>query len=271
MKTTFLGQLSLIMLCERMHLIGVQLISANTDGIVIQYHKDQKDAVNKVHKEWEEITGYILEDTDYERIFFSNVNNYLAEIIDSNGDIVKHKYKGTYEIDKDWHKDHSNRIVSIAVARACLFEIPPEDTIRNHMNIDHYDDIGVDAHGIYDFCSSVRARGDAKYETQQLIGNELINTSLPKTNRYFVSNNGVYLKKILPPLEGKDPIENYRKNNPQQLDLFHFTDDVVIEKPRESFIEANYQVTIFNRAFNGPFDINEKYYINECNKILDKL
>lgn len=270
-RITINCQLKLLELTESLYINGAIIHSANTDGVVIEYSPDIKDKIDKVHKDWEDKYNYILEDTNYNRIFFSTVNDYLAEIINNKGEIIKYKYKGDFEIDKDWHKNHSNRIVSIAIARKCLFDISPEETIRNHMYVTEYEDIGVKAYGIYDFCASVRARGDAKYQTRQWSKGEYIINALPKTNRYFISNTGVELLKVLPPnMNAKDNIAEHRKKYPNQLDLFMFDDDVIVHEDRISQVEAGQKVTMFNRYYEDDYNLNIRYYINECNKILNE-
>src|SRR5690606_25857146 len=82
LKVTFRGQLSLLMLIEMYYLEDIEVISANTDGIVIHYPEEKSDIVLKIHKEWESITEYMLEDTCYKQIVFNSVNSYMAEIID---------------------------------------------------------------------------------------------------------------------------------------------------------------------------------------------
>lgn len=74
-KVTFRGQLSLLMLLESYYLLGdVDLVSANTDGIVIHYKKEIDYKVQEIHDEWEKLTDSILEDTFYSKIVFRDVN-----------------------------------------------------------------------------------------------------------------------------------------------------------------------------------------------------
>ena len=53
MKVTIRGQLALLMLMEMLHLIGIELVSANTDGIVIHHPDDRLPEVEKVWRRWE--------------------------------------------------------------------------------------------------------------------------------------------------------------------------------------------------------------------------
>lgn len=265
MFITVNGQLLLSMLTEWvLTSTDAVLLQANTDGITVRMPRDQYSIVQALMKKWEELTGLVLEDAHYKSMFIRDVNNYIAVTTDD-----KYKFKGAFEIDKAWHKDQSHRIVAIAVARACIFGVSPSQTLQEHMTTEHYDDLGVKAHGIYDFCGSVRARGGAKYETESLVNGSHTIVPVQKTNRYFVSNDGVRLRKILPPDENKkDALELEPAN---QLNIFDIVEDVKINKYRVSYIEAGHNVTMFNRAFDGPYDLNFEYYLKECNKILEQL
>lgn len=267
------GQLLLSMLAESILLgTNAELLQANTDGITVRVPRDQYEIVKFIMKEWEQMTSLQLEEAEYKSMFIRDVNNYLAVTTDD-----KYKFKGDFEIDKAWHKDHSMRIVPIAVARACVHGISPEETIKEHLNRSHYEDLMLDgepckAHGIYDLCGAARARGDAKYRLTGFRDGIQIDQDLPKTNRYYVSNVGLNLMKILPPNpNAKDRLLEHREKYPNQLDMFHFVEDPKEGKYRFSHVEAGNVVTLFNKAVKGPYDINVDYYVNECNKILDKL
>ena len=79
MQTTITGQLALLMLIEALeHLDHVEIVSANTDGIVIHAHKDQYNNIAQLYTEWELTTGYTLEETYYAGLYSRDVNNYLA-------------------------------------------------------------------------------------------------------------------------------------------------------------------------------------------------
>ena len=265
MFITVNGQLLLSMLTEWiLTSTDAVLLQANTDGITVRMPRNQYDSVQTLMKKWEKLTGLVLEDAHYKSMFIRDVNNYIAVTTDS-----KYKFKGAFEIDKAWHKDQSHRIVAIAVARACIFGVSPSQTLLEHMTIEHYDDLDVKTHGVYDFCGSVRARGGAKYETECINNGQHIIVPFQKTNRYFVSNDGVRLRKVLPPDENKKDILELEPAN--QLNIFDIIEDVKIEKQRVSYIEAGHNVTMFNRTFEGPYNFNFEYYLKECNKILEQL
>ena len=77
-QTTVTGQLALLMLIERMESTGVQVVSANTDGIVLKFHRDRRPVVNANIKWWEKTTGFVMEQTAYRALLSRDVNNYIA-------------------------------------------------------------------------------------------------------------------------------------------------------------------------------------------------
>ena len=87
--TTLTGQLSLLMLIEKLEDFNIPVISANTDGITCQV-KDQT-LFDKICKMWEDKTSFILEDTYYKSIHYRDVNNYIAITTDNQV-----KRKGCY-------------------------------------------------------------------------------------------------------------------------------------------------------------------------------
>ena len=99
MFTTITGELSLMMLIEKYELSGIHVISANTDGVTVKIKKTHIDKMHEINKWWCETTRYELERTDYSKIIFSTVNDYLA--IKTDG---KLKFKGDFLIDFELHK-----------------------------------------------------------------------------------------------------------------------------------------------------------------------
>jgi len=85
--TTITGEFSLMMLIEEYELNGIKVISANTDGVTVMIHKDKIDKMMEINKWWMDLTMYELERTDYSKIVFSTVNDYIA--ITTNGDVKK--------------------------------------------------------------------------------------------------------------------------------------------------------------------------------------
>jgi hypothetical protein len=77
-QTTISGQLSLLMLIERLELCGIPVVSANTDGIVIKCPRDKQELCNYVVGIWEIDCQYKTEETRYAALYSRDVNNYVA-------------------------------------------------------------------------------------------------------------------------------------------------------------------------------------------------
>ena len=87
------------------------------------------------------------------------------------------KSKGCFEIDKEFHKDPSMRIVPIALKEYFANGIPIEDTIKNHKNI-------------YDFCLRLKTNSKSTPIYQYLEDGEIKKKELHRTTRYYISNPG---------------------------------------------------------------------------------
>lgn len=108
-QVTVTGQLSLLMLIERLELSGISVVSANTDGIVIKCPKHLEATMNAVVKQWELETNFETEGVRYKAIYSRDVNNYIA--VKEKGGA---KTKGVYG-DMNLKKNPQNQICSDAV------------------------------------------------------------------------------------------------------------------------------------------------------------
>ena len=272
MKTTFKGQLSLLMLIEQLYDIGCHILSVNTDGVVIYYDNKLIKTVNRIHSEWEKATEYILENTNYNRIVFRDVNNYIAFIIDNNGNHLKYKFKGAYEIDRDYHKNHSKRIVAIGAANYFIHGISPSETLKHHLN--GYDYSFAKNYGIFDYCIGSKMKGGNRLYERNITGTVVTDTKLGKVNRYYVSKDGNQLIKILPPLEKNylTETDKFKIKHPNQMNMFDIIEDETLVDPknRETNIESGWKCTLFNKYIEqDDYRLSYKYYLNEVNKLIN--
>lgn len=90
-QTTITGQLSLLMLIEWHEHYGIQVISANTDGMLIKCRRDMVHVSEQLVAEWQRRTGLEMETVEYKSVHSRDVNNYFA--IKTNGKV---KRKGEY-------------------------------------------------------------------------------------------------------------------------------------------------------------------------------
>lgn len=128
-QVTLTGQLSLLLLIDRLESVDIHVVSANTDGIVVKPHVSKLDKLKEIIEWWQEITGFNLERTEYKALVSRDVNNYIA--IKTNNDT---KVKGTYATE-DIKKNPVNTICVDAVKNYLTEGVPIEETIRNCRDI----------------------------------------------------------------------------------------------------------------------------------------
>lgn len=78
LQVTLSGQLYLMMAIERLAMANIEVIQANTDGIVAKYRKSEREWMQSIFGEWEKDTGFKTEETHYLGLFSKDVNNYIA-------------------------------------------------------------------------------------------------------------------------------------------------------------------------------------------------
>lgn len=260
MTITINGQLSLVMLAEQIvdTINDCTMLQINTDGLTVKIKRDDVERFYEICNQWQKITKLTLEYAEYEKMIIRDVNNYIAVY---NPEYLK--LKGCFEINRDWHKNHSMKIVPTALKEYFVNDVPVEDTIKNCKDI-------------FMFCKGVKSKGKNTLElhSRNSYGN-LIKEPLQKTNRYYVSNEGKTLMKIMPPLKKLTYTEKHKQTvNPNQVDLFDFVEDVQVDFERESNVEAGYKVTVFNNYIKKPIEeygINYEYYIDEAYKIINAI
>lgn len=185
MSITINGQLLLCLLAEKLMQLGtLQMVQINTDGLTIRYPRQYRYWVHQVCTWWEQLTNLELESAIYNRFMVRDVNNYIAEYEDGSV-----KRKGCYEYELDWHQNHSALIVPKAAEAALVHGVDIETFIRTH------DDL-------FDFYLRTKVPRSSSLEWG---GDQVANTV-----RYYISNEGKPLEKIMPPA---GPSGAYKKKN----------------------------------------------------------
>jgi len=170
LKVTIPGQLYLLMLIERFVLAGIEVISANTDGIVCRIKREMEKEYLDIANSFSKEIGIGIEFTDYDIYARRDVNNYLSRKYD--GEV---KYKGCFTPEPEIKKGYMYPVVPQSVYKNILEGIPVEDTIRNHDNI-------------LNFCISKKM--DSKFNAEfHLPENDEVEY-LQKTNRFYISTDG---------------------------------------------------------------------------------
>ena len=130
MQVTISGQLSLLMLIERLELAGINVVSANTDGIVINCHRDMLPLREQILTQWQKDTAFKLDGTPYKALYSRDVNNYIAVKRDLSGVKVKGAYARP-----GFHKNPTNEICIDALENLLLRGVPVEDTVNSCTDI----------------------------------------------------------------------------------------------------------------------------------------
>lgn len=131
-QTTLTGQLCLLMLIESMDAIGVEIISANTDGIVLHFDKSLARKVDEVAFDWMLDTSFELERTEYKAVASKDVNNYVAVKPDG-----KLKLKGCFA-QTGLSKNPDMSIIFTSVAMFISNGTPLEKTIHDCKDISQF-------------------------------------------------------------------------------------------------------------------------------------
>jgi hypothetical protein len=248
-RVTMGCELKLLMLIEQFLINGIEVVSVNTDGVVVHYPEEMQEVVDRIHKEWEAATDFLLEDTYYNKIVFSSVNDYIAVIVDEKTDEVKKvKYKGDFEIDKEPHKNNSQRIVAIALSEYFTKGVPLKECV-GVLGYTFDNDDKQEQVTIYDYCIGRKKTSSCDY---WLVKSGKAHKLDDKVIRYYIANGSRHqlLKKYTKgKLEGR-----YTK------------------------INAGFDVRMFMTYFppsgipnRNDYDIDVNYYLNECRKIVDSI
>lgn len=122
---TLTGQLTLLMLIETLEENGIQVVSANTDGIMLKHKRNEITKVHNIVKEFSDLTGFIFEDTPYRVVALKDVNNYFAVKQDRSV-----KIKGIYSA-PTLSKNPTAPVVSKAVGFWLAYGTKFKDTVMN--------------------------------------------------------------------------------------------------------------------------------------------
>lgn len=128
-QTTLTGQLSLLMLIEVLELVGIPVVSANTDGVVIKCPRDRLDDLSAIIAKWEKRTGLETEETRYAALYSRDVNNYIAVKEDGGA-----KVKGVFA-EPSLSKNPQNPICAEAVVRHLTNGEEISDVVRGCKDI----------------------------------------------------------------------------------------------------------------------------------------
>ncbi len=139
-RTTITGQLAILMLIERLEGIGMNVVSANTDGFVTRVPRARMSEFTMTALDWELDTGFNTEETEYLSLHSRDVNSYIA--IATEKGKKKVKLKGAYTASGPGHpgasglKKNPDMDVCVDAVVALLTEgTPIEDSIEWCMDV----------------------------------------------------------------------------------------------------------------------------------------
>ncbi|HEY7867328.1 MAG TPA: DNA polymerase [Psychromonas sp.] len=202
-QTTITGQLSLLMIIERLELAGVNVVSANTDGVNVVFKKSELNEVENIIFQWELETGYNFEWTAYDSVFSRDVNSYIA--LKAEGGI---KGKGAYA-EPNLMKNPTNEICVQAVKEYLADGVNIEDTVKNCGDVTK-------------FISVRSVTGGAVWRDQYL----------GKAVRFYYSLDGdqISYKKNgnkVPKSDGSKPLMDLPESIPEDLNCQWYIDEAI--------------------------------------------
>ncbi len=174
------GQLYLLELAEHCYqeIEGLRIVQLNTDGIMVECNKKDYDKLTEICKEWQERTGFDLEEDTVVKIAQKDVNNYVE--VQPGG---KAKAKGGYLVKGiapagAFNVNNSCVIVATALKEYFVNGTPVEDTINACEDI---------------FQFQIIAKAGAKYrEAYHLVDGEQV--PVQKVNRVYATADTRYGK-----------------------------------------------------------------------------
>lgn len=176
MKVTINGQLFLLMLCEMLELSNIEVVSANTDGIIVKVFNSDSSLLKDIVGEWENLTGLTTDSETYDIYINRDINNFC----------IKEKSGKTYSkgaLNETMHlvdlsKGYNAPIVAKAICNYFILNKPVLETFN-------------ECKDIVDFCKTQNI--GRQYHVEFTKGNC---TRLQRNVRFYVSNNGGTIEKV---------------------------------------------------------------------------
>jgi hypothetical protein len=170
---------------------------------------------------------------------------------------MKIKRKGCFEYELNWHQNYSALVIPKAAEAFVLFNNDIESFIINH---------GCK----FDFMLRTKVPRSSK-----LFWGD---AQIQNVSRYYVSNSGERLLKVMPPIPkngflyrlDKDEQAVHTKGDIERLERkgYERIGEVVIKKERHIAIQSGFVVKICNDIKRYDGDINFAYYIEETKKMV---
>lgn len=170
---------------------------------------------------------------------------------------MKIKRKGNFEYELNWWQNHSALVIPKAAEARVLFDMDVESFIINHKDK-------------FDFMLRTKVPRSSKLYWGDI--------QIQNVSRYYVSNSGERLLKVMPPIPkngfiyrlDKDEQAVHTKGDIARLEKkgYERIGEVIIKKERHIGIHTGFVVKICNDIKQYDGDINYAYYIEETKKLI---
>ena len=261
LKVTINGQLFILMLCEELELNNIEVISANTDGIVVKLYKKDKEKFDEIANRWQADTKLSADSDEYKSYINRDINNYFAE--DLKGKI---EYKGDYNPNiykEDLSKGYSMPIVTKAVINYFTKDIPILETLYNERDI-------------LSFC--ITQNIGRKFHIEYYIGSG--KTVMQRQIRYYASKSGGNLFKVDEEDHRNNLCDGYRVKVLNSLDdtpiddrdidyQYYYVQALKLIDPIKLGISPNLKANNLTKTKSGKSLINK--YSGDYNTLFDNL
>jgi hypothetical protein len=165
------GQLLLLMLIEKLVALGCKIINTNTDGVFYLTEKEQLPNIEKVVKDWQDLTHLNLEADYFEAFYQFAINDYIA---------VKKGYSETK--DPKLLKKKGLFIDSISLGKGMAPMVVPKALCNYFVNGTSPDEFLKSDTDIRDYCTYQKV--DKKFKV------EYGGKPVTHINRFYMSTDG---------------------------------------------------------------------------------
>jgi len=177
LKVTINGQLMIMMVCEDLELGGIEVVSANTDGIVVKLYKRDKEKFEKIVDDWKTATNLQADSEEYECYINRDINNYFVK--EFNGKTINKGALHPLMYAVDLSKGYDMPVVAQAVVNYFADGKPVLETL-------------YECNNILDFCKTQNV--GRQYHVE--FSNGITNEELQRNVRFYVSNRGGSIFKV---------------------------------------------------------------------------
>ena len=263
LKVTINGQLMIMMLCEELELNGIEVVSANTDGIVVKLENNKRELFNEIADRWKKYTGLDADSEEYDRYINRDINNYVIKEL--NGKV---SYKGALNPEmylSDLSKGYNMPIVAKAVVNYFLEGKPVLDTLYEEENILMFcktENIGKQFHV---------ATSSGKFKKEYYVIDDTNNCKIIDEDEYNANKNDSHY--------GFRSIPETNEMMQRNVRFYVSIDGLNLYKVRnvggaKTGLAAGKKVTILNTLDDKYItlrNINYNYYYEECMKIINPI